>query len=346
MIGPRRKLLASLLGGSVAVMSLLRQGPLRILAYHRVLDWDRDSFPFDEGVISATTEGFRQQMKFVRANFDVISFADLREFELRGSRWPRRPIIITFDDGYRDNYTNAFPVLKEFGLRATIFLTSGHIGSPKLFWWDQIAYCIKHSERAELSLPAFSREPVRISNLPERIALIERVLAWVKSVPEEIKERFLEELAREARVAPPSVPGMHMSWDEVREMAASGIEFGSHTVTHPILSNVSRERLREEILHSKRTIEREIGSQIIVFAYPSGARSRFNREAKQMAASCGFLYAVSYEEGVIPRGHFDRYEMPRIHVEAYQSIKLFRANLAFPYLMLRVAHEAISQIDR
>jgi peptidoglycan/xylan/chitin deacetylase (PgdA/CDA1 family) len=325
--------LASLLGSSVALAGLLRQqGPLRILAYHRVLDWDQNSFPFDEGVISATIEGFRQQMKFVRANFDVISFADLG-----GCRWPKRPLIITFDDGYRDNYTNAFPILKEFGLKATMFLASGHIGSPELFWWDQIAYCIKHTGRAALSLPDFSREPVRIGNLPERIALIKDVLAWMKRVSEEIKSRFLEELVCETGVAPPHIPDMHLSWDEVRQMAASGIEFGSHTVTHPILANVSRERLREEILQSKRAIEREIGGRIISFAYPSGRRSCFNQEAKRMVASCGFLYAVSYEEGVIPRGQFDRYEMPRIHVESYHSIKLFRANLAFPHLMLRLA---------
>lgn len=336
MIAAKRELLALLLGGSAApLIASLRPGQLSILAYHRVLDWDPDSFPFDEGVISATPEAFRQQMKFVRANFDVISFADLREFELRGSKWPRRPLIITFDDGYRDNYTNAFPILKEFGLKATMFLASGHIGSPELFWWDRIAYCIKRTERAALRLPDFSPEPVRIGNLRERIALIQGVLAWIKRIPEEAKSRFIEELSCEAGVAPPHISDMHMSWDEVREMAAGGIEFGSHTVAHPILANVSRGRLREEIFESKRTIERELGSQIIAFAYPSGTRSRFNQEAKQMVADCGFLYAASYDEGVMARGRFDRYEMPRIHVEADHSMNLFRAKLALPQVMLR-----------
>src|ERR1051325_10779957 len=88
----------------------LSRSGLRILAYHRVWDEPSASFPFDEGVISATSEAFYRQMKFVSRNFNVVSFADLDHCEREGRCWPERALLITFDDGYRDNYTNAFPI--------------------------------------------------------------------------------------------------------------------------------------------------------------------------------------------------------------------------------------------
>src|SRR5215471_15904890 len=130
--------LAALMLGSRAGQFLGRRsadgsGSLRILAYHRVLDADPSDFAYDEGVISATTEAFYHQMDFVRRNFDVLTFRELHAIEMEGKDRPRRALIITFDDGYRDNYTQAFPVLRHMGLPATIFLATGHIGRSRLF---------------------------------------------------------------------------------------------------------------------------------------------------------------------------------------------------------------------
>src|SRR5262249_55983601 len=136
---------------------------VRILAYHRVLDANPEEFDFDEGVISASTEGFYRLMYFVRRIFDVLSFRALYKIELAGRSFPRRALIITFDDGYRDNYPQAFPVLKQLGLPATIFLASGHIGRSRLFWWDAIAYCVKHAKRKEAAPKSVSAVPFNLS---------------------------------------------------------------------------------------------------------------------------------------------------------------------------------------
>src|SRR5260370_40059269 len=107
--------LGSRAGQFVGRRSAEGSGSLRILAYHRVLDADPLDFAYDEGVISASTEAFYHQMDFVRRNFDVLTFEDLYKIEAEGRSWPCRALIITFDDGYRDNYTQAFPVLKQMG---------------------------------------------------------------------------------------------------------------------------------------------------------------------------------------------------------------------------------------
>lgn len=335
----KRELAASILGSSITGRiwsSRVSAGNLRILAYHRVLDDNPQSFPFDEELISADRETFYQQMRFVSRNFDVISFRDLYECELAGRAWPRRALIVTFDDGYKDNYNHAFPVIKQLGLTATIFLTTGHIGQSKSFWWDQIAYCFKHTKRREIALPEVSPQPFRLTSESERAKAIQSVLYWIKEIAEQSKREFLESLSLNLDVAPPQslVEGMHMTWDDVRQMYAAGIEFGSHTVTHPILSNVSEAQLLDEVSLSKKIIEENIGEAILSFAYPAGRKSRFTDGARRIVAQCGFQYAVAYEEGLVTQDKFDRYALPRIHVEKEQSLSLFRANLMFPNLML------------
>ncbi len=336
----KKELAALLLGNPLAARLcspvLRRSKGLRILAYHRILDDDPRSFPFDEALISAGRETFREQLKFIRRNFDVISFEDLHQCETEGKEWPRRALIITFDDGYRDNYTNAFPILKEFDLPATVFLTTGHIGSARLFWWDKVAYLIKRTSRQSVTLADLSDTAFDLSSSRARRHLIERVLWWLKQVQEETRSRFLDSLASELDVELPDrvADGMHLSWDEVKEMARSRIQFGSHTVTHPILSHVGESQLQQEISESKQIIEQHLGREVMVFAYPAGRRTRFNDNVQSVVARCGYHYAVSYEEGAAAENACDRFALPRIHVEADESLRLFRANLIFPKWML------------
>jgi peptidoglycan/xylan/chitin deacetylase (PgdA/CDA1 family) len=341
----KKELAACFLGNPLATRlcsrSLKRSKGLRILAYHRILDDDLSSFAFDEALISARRDDFREQMKFVRRNFDVISFEDLHRCEMEEREWPRRALIITFDDGYRDNYTNAFPVLKEFHLPATIFLTTGHIGEARLFWWDRVAYLIKHTSRQSVVFADLSSAPFDLSSARARRQSIARVLWWLKQVQEETRNRFLDSLSSELDVELPGgvAEEMHLSWDEVKEMARSGIEFGSHTVTHPILSHVGESQLQREISESKQAIEEHLGREVMAFAYPAGRRTRFNDNVQSIVARCGYRYAVSYDEGAAIEGACDRLALPRIHIESDISLRLFRASLVFPRLMLSRRHE-------
>jgi peptidoglycan/xylan/chitin deacetylase (PgdA/CDA1 family) len=307
---------------------------LRILAYHRVLDDNTNTFPFDGDVISANSEDFYQQMKFVSSHFDVISFADLYQCEIENRDWPERALIVTFDDGYRDNYTNAYPILKAFNIPATIFLVTGHIGQAKLFWWDAVAYCVKHTRLATKDFPEISAQPLQLQNRKEDA--IQQILNWIKLVPDEVSRAFVAQLPEELEVEMPQKvsAGMHLSWDEVKEMAANKIEFGSHTVTHPVLANVCEEQLERELSESKKTIEQKLNKEVLSLAYPVGRKTKFNKLAQTIAANQGFRYAVSYEEGIVFQEACDRYAMPRVHVETDYSESLFRANLMFPQFIL------------
>ncbi|MGH9764936.1 MAG: polysaccharide deacetylase family protein, partial [Blastocatellia bacterium] len=288
-------------------------------------------------VVSASPDEFRRQMKFVRQNFDVLSFSELNSLERERQAWPRRALIVTFDDGYLDNYSNAFPVLKEFAVPGTIFLSTGFIGKRTLFWWDLIAYCFKQTELDSAVLEEISLTPFALRDGLERVAAIDSVLRWVKRVPDCVKNRFVAALPKRLGMVlgDERFPRMHLNWDVVREMAASGIEFGSHTVTHPVLANVSLDQLRIEVRESKKEIESHTGRQALTFSYPVGNKGNFTRTSRDEVERAGYRYAVSYVEGLAGKQGYDRLAIPRVHVDADHPAGLFAANLTFPRLMLR-----------
>lgn len=319
------------------LLAPLRQNPgaLRILAYHRLVAAPWDDFGFDEQIISATPEIFEAQMRFAAQNFDVVSFSDLEKCDLEGKPWPKRALIVTFDDGYRDNFTLAFPILRDLRIPATIFLSTGHIGAQKLFWWDAIAYSFKTSMLGSAPVPQIREKAFELQSASQKRAAIDAVLEWCKGVDNDERRAFIAALPALLGVELPGnvAAGMHLNWDEAREMARGGMEFGAHTVTHPILSRVDRQQLELEVATSKADIERETGQKVLAFAYPAGTRKRRDAAARASVEACGYRFAVAYDEGV--ESCPDRFEMPRIHVDRDQSLALFRANLLFPGLMLR-----------
>lgn len=316
--------------------SRIRPGELRILAYHSICDTDPAEYKFDDGAVSATTDSFREQMKFVSRHFQVLSFQQLFEFERAYGTWPDRALIITFDDGYKDNFTIAWPILKELGLTATFFLATGHIGQAELFWWDEIAYLLKHTHKQSFSLtdmqPSFP-----LNNLVSRQEAIEKVLAYVKRIPDEERRKFIVSLRNELETEVPSeiAAGMHMNWDEVRELADGGMEIGSHTITHPILSRVSPDRLKAEIADSRLKIEKETGKEVISFAYPAGQKGMFNQAAYDVVVQSGYQYAAAFDEGIPCQAMSDPFALPRIHVERDDPVSYFCARLNFPGLFFK-----------
>lgn len=332
----KRELVAALLGHGLT-QPFWRLAPgngcLRILAYHRVWDEAPATFAFDEELISANREDFHRQMSWIKRHFEVLSFADLHLCAQEDRSWPRRALVITFDDGYADNYTHAFPILKELNLPATIFLSTSYIDSPRLFWWDLIAYCVKHTNLSKVKLPAVSEQALSFENAKARRLMINKILLWIKSVDDHIKNAFLETLPATLEVALPAdiSSATQLNWHQVREMAAHHIEFGGHSVTHPILSNIDAAQLEMEIAGCKRQIETQLGREVLVFSYPNGQSSPAVQEAVQRA---GYAYSTAYFAGVAypSRG---RYGLPRIAVETEFSFAIFQANLLFPSIMLR-----------
>ena len=150
----------------------------------------QDDTVFDPEVVSCTADEFRREMQYVRRFFDVISFADLANLD--GT--VRNPLIVTFDDGYKDNHDVVLPILRDLGLKATFFVTTGLIGTGKLPWWDEIAALVRQCEVARLCVEPWVREALAVDRPEKKQAAVAHLLRAAKGVPDGDRLRLMASL--------------------------------------------------------------------------------------------------------------------------------------------------------
>jgi peptidoglycan/xylan/chitin deacetylase (PgdA/CDA1 family) len=310
-----------------------RRDSLIVLAYHRVRPASAQSYPLDLDLISATPEQFEWQMGYIRRHLNPVSLSQVVAHLQRGTPLPPQAVAVTFDDGYGDTYHHAYPILQRYGIRATIFVTTGYVDSGEPFWFELAAFLTQRVEPRALEFPdsglAF---PVGNSMLERRRSLRE-VHAALKALPNARRieiiagwaQRFAHQLDPDeiARSCP-------ISWAQVAEMAAAGIEFGSHTVTHPNLTQLAEPDLHWELTESKRVLEQRLGETVPTLAYPIGTTSAFNDRVVAATERAGFKLALSYVAGVNWVKHFERFRLRRHGVGLGTTPGYFRALTSIP----------------
>lgn len=285
-------------------VSKRRSGNLQILVYHRVND-EKD--PFFCGV---PVHLFKAQMEYLASNFCVLTLEDAVE-RLRKRDVPDNAVVITFDDGYRDNYINAFPVLKRLSLPATIFLAVDAIGSRRVLWHDRVFTAFRETRVSVLSGFDNRSRMYPLNTVAEKLLAQERALNFIRSLDEEGRISAINVLVEKLEVSDrKEAPGLMLSWDEVKAMHDSDISFGSHTVTHPILSRLSLERAREEIEKAKQIIEEKLGTCVRTFAYPNGRTNDFNQTTKKLLRNAGHICGLTTNFGTNECDH-DPFELRR-----------------------------------
>jgi len=287
---------------SLAVGHIGRRSAFPILKYHRVNDEGDPFFP------SVSTELFEQQMAVIARVYTVLPLEELTDRMAR-SAVPRNALAITFDDGYRDNLTHAAPVLARYGLPATIFLATGFIGTGDVPWFDRVALAFKTARASEWRTPW--GETIRIEGLPQRLAALDRALEHLKSLAEKEMRAAVETLSSDVLVpAQHTSKNQMLSWDDVHALAGLGFSIGAHTVSHPILSQVSAERAWREIDGSRAMIEAACGRPPRVFAYPNGGAADYTDAVVRLVREAGFQCAVTTRFGVNTAAT-PRYELRR-----------------------------------
>ncbi len=264
-----------------------------ILMYHRVAAVARDF-----SALCVPPRTFEAQIRFLKRHFAIASLDQVAE-RLQSGRGPETDsIVITFDDGYKDNYTFAFPILRKYGVPATVFLTTGHIGNNLVFWWDRVGRLAGLGGSAGLQVrfpgdlySADLREAIHqllVCSPAKRKLRLAQVTSRLKQIPDGQKKAILDDIERQL---PGHLAGFYpaaLSWDEVREMASGGVDFGSHTVTHPILTQVTPEQAESELSVSKREIESRLGKPVRHFAYPNGMATDHNPALENLLRKCGY----------------------------------------------------------
>jgi peptidoglycan/xylan/chitin deacetylase (PgdA/CDA1 family)/CelD/BcsL family acetyltransferase involved in cellulose biosynthesis len=264
-----------------------RQQPVaRILYYHRVNNEGDPFFP------SMPTAAFERTMQYVARHYRVVSVAEMLDQLHHG---PPEPLVaITFDDGYQDNYENAFPVLQRYGLPATIFLTTGSLDSRQPLWFEELADALKRTEKelVEVDIDFPRRIPLRTPE--ERLRANGELFQLLRAMSNGERKTRLCEVLRQIG-APDSAErsGRMLTWEQVREMKKGGIEFGGHTVTHPFVSRLTSEEAQWEMAECKRRIEDELQDHVDYFAYPNGREEDFGQWNKQVLATAGYKAAMT-----------------------------------------------------
>ena len=310
----------------------LMRRDLRILAYHRVLDVaDPDAFDFDLELISASPEQFREQMRLVKQRLHPLCFDEVLGMIDSGRRLPPNAIVVTFDDGYNDNHHVAMPILREIGIQATFFVSTGHIDSGLPYAYDWLVHMVCVTREARLDVPELDLQ----CTLPEERAKRREVAAdlldrmkWLDDVRQSALISRLEHEWRMPRAIHPAC--RPMTWDEVREMRSAGMEIGSHGVGHRMLAKLSAEETHAEVSDSKWMLERELGQPVNVLSYPVGGMDAYNENVIAAAKAAGYRLACNYVTGTnrLPLVH--PYSLHRLRVERDLSMASFAGMTAWP----------------
>jgi peptidoglycan/xylan/chitin deacetylase (PgdA/CDA1 family) len=235
--------------------------------------------------------------------------------------------LITFDDGYLDNYEIAFPILRSHGAQGVFFLATSMVGSCHIPWWDHIAYLVKTARMRQFSLryPADLIVNLDESGLAESLRSILRLY---KRPENSDPARFIRELAEESEgEEPPGTLRRFLNWDEAREMSRGGMAIGSHTHSHHVLSQLEPDRQYEELSKSKAILKENLGVEADVLAYPVGARTSFTGETQRLAQEAGYRAAFSFYGGTNLPGKTSPYDITRIGIDG-QSWSRFRVQTA------------------
>jgi peptidoglycan/xylan/chitin deacetylase (PgdA/CDA1 family) len=324
-------------------ISASQQPVLVVLTYHRIAVPGRWSNPYYDPVISASPEAFEAHMSLVARRFCSVTLEQLHDqytLKAASSRTGKPVVLVTFDDGYRDNFETALPILSKFDVPAAFFIPTRFLDRPVLPWWDHVAYVLKQTQVRRLALRRHldDPDPVEIcldcdSDERGRTAAIMQVihLFLEGAIPEE--GWFLAQLQEQAYVSLDAQAlgrDLFMSWAQLRALNTAGMSIGSHGHTHMALERLDDEAQRFELSESKRILETGLGREVAAVAYPFGWQGTFTSRTQQLADEAGYRLGFSSLEGVNHPGsaNFESLCVRRLNVGAGDSTPLLRARAA------------------
>lgn len=307
------------------------KGKVAILMYHRVLPKKN---AVDESVqpgMYVTPDVFDKQMSFLRENFQILSFHDLLEHRDKLANVKTCYCAITFDDGWVDNYVYAYPILKKYGIPATIFIPTAFVGQKKWFWQERFAYLLRYMDNLSISnVPLkYSRLINGLLGKRDRSEVISLGIERLKDYPESEISDIVEIIKNAIGLDVPE-ERVILNWDEIREMSKNAISFGSHTKNHRILTKLPLEEVKRELKDSMQILVEQEINFVPVLAYPNG---NYDKDIQALAERCGYHAAVTTQFGFEDVSDYNHFGMKRIgiHNDISYTTPLFSLHLSGLY---------------
>jgi peptidoglycan/xylan/chitin deacetylase (PgdA/CDA1 family) len=298
-----------------------RPDTLAVLTFHRVTPDRPGVVP---GLLSATPDGFASLIDTVARRHQIVGIDDVLRRARGGRRLHRRSVLLTVDDAYADFAEHAWPALRGRGLPVVLFVPTAYPDAPdRAFWWERLFGAIRATNRSTIDGPDGQ---LPLTTDAEREAAYRRLRGALKAMPHEELVRCVDDLVAGlgGGADAAAVDGRVLAWDELRRLQSEGVSLAPHTRTHPLLSRLPGDASEAEIAGSREDLLRMTGSELPVFAYPSGATSP---EATDAARRAGIEIAFTTERGVNDLRSANWLGLLRINVSVRTPSALVRAQM-------------------
>jgi peptidoglycan/xylan/chitin deacetylase (PgdA/CDA1 family) len=299
----------------VNLFRLRHRNSVLVALYHDVLP---AGFPEGNPLfgMAVSVEEFAWQIAYFKKHYHPITYQQFADWYLRGAALPSCPVLITFDDGHANNLRFALPVLQKEKVGAVCFVLTGALARCRQTWFEDAYYRLMFSTAHSWCLRNGECWPLETSE--QRAAACSRFFSLCRTLSQD--EQFEELKSLQSQLPVPNPDGEFrnrfefLSADDVRQLAESGIDIGSHTITHPILSTLQSESARREIAGSKSALEQVLGRPVQAFAYPFGSPGLdFSSRDEELTRESGYSLAFAVEGGFVTRAS-NRFALPRIGI--------------------------------
>lgn len=267
---------------------------INILSYHKINNDD-----FDPMAMNINVENFERQISYIKKHHNPVSLEQAVILLKERRKIPEDTIVITFDDGYKDNYTNALPILKKYKIPATIFLSVDAINKKKLLWFETIVTAFMRTTKKSVDLTGFQLKKYILNSRFERVKAAREIVLNTKSRNIKERDEIVRLILEQLEVNPEYIElnGQMLNWEDINLMKESDVSFGNHGLTHSILTKLSEEELESEIAESGRIIREKTGKEIPFFSYPNGGIEDFNENIEFLLKKHNYAAACTLISG-------------------------------------------------
>ncbi len=301
--------------------------PALIINYHsfvKSLENVMETHP----TVTHLIDDFEKEVIFLKKYFDIVSLSEVVDTLKEEKVFLKPTIVITVDDGFKDNFDLLFPVLEKHNISVTIFLSTGVINTNKRLWVNRLDQMIGQAKGGELNLNnLFNNQRFTLQSVDEKREAYKQIVGALKDVKIEQRDESLKDIEKQLGSPNENKPLM-LSWDEIKLMNESLVEFGAHTVNHPILTSVSLSEAQQEIFDSKLEIEKHLKKEVKHFAFPNGRPQDFSEELRDYCKEIGFQSVSSCDFGVNIK-KVDNFNLKRVGSEVPMSLYAFNVVRVF-----------------
>lgn len=296
------------------------QPKFAILCYHRVGTGGVPLFS------QLQPRVFDAQMRYLRKNYRVVPLGQLCD-ELRIGDPVKPTVAVTFDDGYRDLYTHALPVLRKYQIPATIYLIGKSMETGECPWYDRIFVALEYAPEGSIEIDMETSRRFFLTSPEARRKAAWDIVCYLRTLPDSERRDWCAAFNERTKPQQAALAGRMLDWNQVRSMQTAGVRFGAHTMTHPSVARVESSRLDQELNAARKLLEAGLDAPVDDFSYPFGKPADCLSSGDPFFRRCDFRSAVTTVAGINCPGS-DRLRLNRLQIGDDPSLSAFAFNLA------------------